>query len=73
MSDNEEFIRQVVSEWRQALDACRRAGATSINVPVTTMAIILNTVEDASMSNRISSEWTKPTLTPPRKREGDQE
>jgi hypothetical protein len=42
MADNTEFCRRIVQDWNNAFDAIRKAGGTSITVPVADMAIILN-------------------------------
>jgi hypothetical protein len=45
MADNTEFVQQVIRDWREALEAVRRAGGTTITVGVTDMAVILDTAK----------------------------
>jgi hypothetical protein len=45
MADNTEFRQNLIREWRAALDAVRRAGAVTIAVGVTDMAIILDAAD----------------------------
>lgn len=42
MADNTEYRLQIIRGWRDALDAVRRAGATTIAVGVADMAVILD-------------------------------
>lgn len=45
MADNTEFRQHLISGWREALEAVRRAGGTTITVGVTEMAIILDAAQ----------------------------